>query len=375
MLFACSGIPLPGGRTKQILTRFVTSAYLVREFMDKRNRDDKLKVAVRLPNGEITYGLLGLYDDDIAIVTCCGFKPVREIDFTATSSISDSSYLRLAGRAFHSSALMAMNGLPCGEHGKTWSPCQNTSSISMAVLGGPLLGDDQRLVGMNFSLCASDDGTVTYEYLAMELLHERLTHFGISEQPDFRGYSLPKGVSSIVPSGSNDPIALVFLKDIYELRSYGYPMPPPLVLEFNGALCDTFEDSFGTIFVWKGYPFGRQGVWEELPRKVVTDISRRVVSLASFKDDYARSFACTGLIIKWHGCKSTVILTSASLVSRHDGIGNLKIEVFLPPKQRGIGKLVFFDLHYNIAVVRLEKNFNAVCPEDIFSETTQRHLK
>lgn len=44
MLFACSGITLPPGSSIQDLTRFVTSACLVREFNDKRNRNDDLRV-------------------------------------------------------------------------------------------------------------------------------------------------------------------------------------------------------------------------------------------------------------------------------------------------------------------------------------------
>jgi hypothetical protein len=45
MLFACSGIPLPFGTARLQLTRFVTSAHLVRQFKFYRNRDDKLRVS------------------------------------------------------------------------------------------------------------------------------------------------------------------------------------------------------------------------------------------------------------------------------------------------------------------------------------------
>jgi hypothetical protein len=46
MLFACSGVALPeeAGAAGRNLTRFLTSARLVREFIDKRNKDDKLRV-------------------------------------------------------------------------------------------------------------------------------------------------------------------------------------------------------------------------------------------------------------------------------------------------------------------------------------------
>ena len=72
-------------------------------------------------------------------------------------------------------------------------------------------------------------------------------------------------------------------------------------------------------------------VWEKLQKEVVTNISRRVVSLASFNSDYSRSFACTGLLIKWHGSRATrtVVLTSANLVrsrANEDELGgNLRV--------------------------------------------------
>jgi hypothetical protein len=101
---------MPSGAARELLTTFVTSAHLVRAFKDYRNRDDKLSVslnivlhllclfrfhcvlhfaflfrlfwpsyadvalplqiAVCLPDYIVTDGFLGLYDDDIAIVTC-----------------------------------------------------------------------------------------------------------------------------------------------------------------------------------------------------------------------------------------------------------------------------------------------------------------
>jgi len=148
-------------------------------------------------------------------------------------------------------------------------------------------------------------------------------------------------------------------------------------------LLNQFEERFGELLAWKGFPYGHQTsfplerVWDRLPKKVVEDISRCVVSLTSFKGN-VRSFVCTGLLIKWHGSKATrtVILTSASLVRDHhneDVIDKtLTIEVFLPPNQRGSGTLEFYNLSYNIAIVSVKKNFNAVRKEDIFSKTAQK---
>uniref|UniRef100_A0A0E0BBM7 Uncharacterized protein n=1 Tax=Oryza glumipatula TaxID=40148 RepID=A0A0E0BBM7_9ORYZ len=295
MLFACSGIPLPSRRSREELTSFVTSADFARAFNEHRNRDDNLTVAVRLPDNTTTDGFLGLYDHDIAIVTCLGLEEISPIDFKGTPTCPDGSPLLAVGRAFKSGNLMAMSGSV--HSGNTWVP--NSQDISKAVLGGPLLGKDNIFLGMNF---------------------------------------------------------------------------------INGELLNQFEDCFGESLGWRGYPYVdpaigcRERVWKHLRKEVVTDISRRVVSLASF-NGLVRSFACTGLIINWHGNKATppVILTSASLISHNEDKidSNLTIEVFLPPNQRGNGILEFYSLNYNIAIVSLKRNFNAVRPENIFSGTVE----
>ncbi|GJN22179.1 hypothetical protein PR202_gb09723 [Eleusine coracana subsp. coracana] len=92
-------------------------------------------------------------------------------------------------------------------------------------------------------------GDANVTFLSQKFLHERLEHFQIlnSKELHFRGYSLPKDVSRIVPS-------------------------------VNGQLLNRFEDFFGDIIAWKGYSFGspprgsEYGVWKRLPKKVLTDI-------------------------------------------------------------------------------------------------------
>jgi len=147
-------------------------------------------------------------------------------------------------------------------------------------------------------------------------------------------------------------------------------------------LLNDFEGYFGEVRAWKGYPFGyppvgsEKCVWEHLSKEVVTNISRRVVKLASFNGP-SRFFACTGLLIRWHA--HTFILTSASLVRsrlHHEKIDNsLTIEVFLPPNQRVSGTLALYNLNYNFAIVSVEKNFHAVRPEDIFNESPKASEK
>jgi len=110
------------------------------------------------------------------------------------------------------------------------------------------------------------------------------------------------------------------------------------------VLVNNFEDTFGDMY--------GGGVWSELSETVASDISRNVVSLASFYGE-KRIFACTGFFIEWNGC--VTILTSASLVS--DFVvdkkiaENLRIEVLLPNKERRVGAVQHYNLHYNVALV------------------------
>uniref|UniRef100_A0ACD5YV76 Uncharacterized protein n=1 Tax=Avena sativa TaxID=4498 RepID=A0ACD5YV76_AVESA len=389
MLFACSGIPLRQGRSKLHLTRFVTSARLVTEYISKRYRDDKLRIEVRLPNGHKIGGFLELYNRHIAIVTSLGVQNVYPVDVDLPEGLpSSNAEMLAAGHAFGSGCLMALKVklTPCSDDAgcffpmsiqvdlsptekerlSIWKPFGSYEDGPVAVLGGPVLGEGNRIIGMNIDIGYDGPRANAYvSFLPLGLLCRYLKHFQILNPKElhFRGYLLPYGVHTLVPSA--------FMRRINRIRHYGYPMPPPLMLQLNGELCNTFEECFGESLAWKGYPFNVRresylGVWRQIPKDVVTDISRRVVSIASYHG-YERYFVCTGLLIKWH--QRTVILTSASLVRSCDNQDkvddSLKIEVFLPPKQRGSGRLELYNLNYNIAVVSVEKKFISVRPEVI----------
>lgn len=387
MLFACSGIPLPPGRSKLELTRYVTSARLVAEYEGKTYRDDKLRINVRLPNGREKGGFLELCNYHIAIVTLLDRQAGHPLDLECLVGLPpEDDEMLAAGRAFESGCFMAakVKLAPYGEEGQfypsrldldlpisekrlsLWKPVSSYEGRPVALLGGPVFGKDNRIIGMNIDV--DTDGAYV-SFLPLELLCIYLKHFQILNPKElhFRRYSKPDHVSTIVPSG--------FMSKIYRLRHLGYPMPPPLMLELNGKLLNQFEVLFGDVRAWKGYPFGSpnycdEPVWRHLRKDVVKDISHRVVSVASFHG-YERYFACTGLLIKWH--QRTVVLTSASLVRScndediyEDKIDkDLKIEVFLPPKQRSCGKLELYSLKYNIAIISFEKKFISVCPENI----------
>nr|XP_045090870.1 uncharacterized protein LOC123497873 isoform X2 [Aegilops tauschii subsp. strangulata] len=363
MLFACSGVALPPGTTSLELTRFVTSRRLVEEFEKYRNVDDKLRIEVCLPDCTHIDGFLGLYDDNIAIVTSFNEFPhaVCPVDLDLEAPPLDTKAI-VAARAFKSGRLMITSGRLTGDGRAHWK------QISEAAVGGPVVDHNGKLLGVNLRI---EDPRPWF--IPLKDLHGRLKHFQIlnTNTKDFHGYSLSEGVSSIIPSG--------FWRRIKWIESVGYPIPPPLVLEFNGELLETFEDEFGELRAWKEYPYpvsnpgSTEHVWALLPKDVVTNISLSVVRLASF-DGSVRCFACTGLLIKWPGTKGMrpVILTSASLVRScgdHFKIDkNLRIDVFLPPRQHAKGTLVFYHLNTNIAIIRLEQAIRGIHPVDICSE-------
>ncbi|XP_051186262.1 uncharacterized protein [Lolium perenne] len=273
--------------------------------------------------------------------------------------------------------------------------------ISEAAFGGPLTDANGNFLGVIHHHVHDMEKT---SFLPLTFLRLRLKHFGILTQDDRdttedagtssggtrnkkRGYSLPPGVSSIVPSG--------FMRKINMLKSLGHPMPPPLMLEANGQLRNTFEDDFGEVCAWEGYEYSLMWrsagnyVWQELPKKVFRNLSRRAVSVVSFTGDKI-FFACTGLLISWHTGAGTgtgtcrgkrtrprqVILTSASLVRTRDDEDkiekNLRIEVFLPPNQRMDGTLELYHSNYNIAIISVEKHFISARPENIFSRSAHK---
>ncbi|TVU28380.1 hypothetical protein EJB05_19897, partial [Eragrostis curvula] len=102
MLFACSGIPLPDLNPN--------------------------KVEVHLPQYGTVDGLLGLYDDDIAIITSLGLLDVHpmdlchpmDLDLPARYVCDDDDGILVFGRAFKSGSLLATEGSLRREHPCTW---------------------------------------------------------------------------------------------------------------------------------------------------------------------------------------------------------------------------------------------------------------
>lgn len=315
-------------------------------------------IEVCLPDNTHQDGFLGLYDEHIAIVTACNCNLIARLHLVPQALPSDCKIIA-AARAFGSGRLMVTPGHLTVDGVASWT------QITEAALGGPLMDLKGNVLGVILRI----DNAESPSFLSLTVLRDRLEHFQLlnTKTIDFRGYSLPADVASIVPSG--------FWKTIKWLDSVGYPRPPPLVLEFNGELMNTFEEEFGELRAWNDYPYDVRDpdcyeyVWALLPSDV-TNISRSVVKLASFNGS-VRSFACTGLLIKWPGTQGMrpVILTSASLVRSRDNDKDidktLTIDVFLPPGQHAKGTLIFYHLDYNLAIVSLDKGINCIRPVDL----------
>lgn len=178
MLLACTGIVLPRGTSRLDLTRFLTSSRLVTVFNQQRNKDDKLRVAVRLPNKKTILGILGLYDKYIAIVTSQDFQEVMPLDVYQETYLPDALTMVAAGRAHKSCSLMgtigALTDAPRGDDYELLS--SSNCQITEAGLGGPLIDLAGNFVGMK--ICFDSD-TGKPLFLPRILLRQRLEQYQI----------------------------------------------------------------------------------------------------------------------------------------------------------------------------------------------------
>ena len=91
---------------------------------------------MRLPNGTSTLGFLGLYDDDIAIVTSLGFLRVDPLDLDYESApVSSDDHVIAVGCVFSSYSLWALDGVPCTECSNTWvSSTSDTTKVCCGLV-------------------------------------------------------------------------------------------------------------------------------------------------------------------------------------------------------------------------------------------------
>ncbi|CAL5006266.1 unnamed protein product [Urochloa decumbens] len=318
LLFASSGIAI---ECQSNFTKFVTSASLVRALDGVTN------------GREIVKGFFGRIDLDhvIAIIKVTSILDVHCIHLKHEDEVYP---------YFKNEIVVALgceiNGTVTNTRGKLTGSCGSedsecpmisTCQLSEVMLGGALFGFDGTFLGMN--LFSDMERTI---FLPRSIILERLDHL----QP-----SLQKR------------IFLVMVKPIWgKKRRTGVELSP-------SPECSMKVNTFGK-------PFGDEypsGVGGELSNEVSSNILGNVVALASF-NGATKFFACTGFFINCVD-KCPAILTSASLVRNPDGgnkiVEGLRIEVFLPNKNRCEGKLEHYSLHYNVALVSVE-NYNVDRP-------------
>ncbi|TKW09009.1 hypothetical protein SEVIR_6G063400v4 [Setaria viridis] len=346
ILFSCSGIAM---EHQGHLTRFLTSASLVRA-LDGTNEDhDDLKIEVRHEGNEVYMGIVGQFDLDhnFAVVNVHAFLDVQVGPFQSAPEI-------LA----HGEILVAIGRGVCGEIVTKSVELDDDSrvseddedldcKISEAWEGGPVHSIDGTVVGMNLFLTMR-----RAVFLPWGTILKHLEHYWTSQEKK-TGVAKVYRIGPVCEKYNSHPeVHGAFVnQELLDLDSMGYPKLPSSMLGDGMILVNTFEETFGDMH--------GEGVWRKFSKRA-SNINRSIVALASY-DGEKRFFACTGFSIEWNG--STIILTSASLV-RNSGdenkiVENLRIEVLLE-NQCIEGTLQHYSLHYNIALVSV-KDYPAPC--------------
>ncbi|KAK3133486.1 hypothetical protein QOZ80_6AG0537140 [Eleusine coracana subsp. coracana] len=362
VLFASSGIAI---HCQADVSNFLTSASLVRALHNEAKYHDSLKIEV-LHEGNVVIGFLDKYDLDyeIAIVKVTSFLDVNEVFLSRALKFVLGCNVVAAGRDTYGKLMATSGNLTSNPSRSEDSECLmfSTCKLLEALEGGPLFDFHGNLIGMNLF-----SRTGISLFVPVSLIIERLEHFRTSQQrtvfldcvkdlkpmrvaeknlcshpegndtqeqePDFQKDTNFQEQESLVANTCVDPAP----RDTAYL-ALRYPRPS--------------TNYFGDI-----YP---KGVWSQFHKRVSRRISRNVVSLASFNGN-TRFFACTGFFIDWDECQDknvSTILTSATLVRNSDPsaveskiFDGLRIEVLLPKGKRTGGKLMHYNLHYNVALV------------------------
>ncbi|XP_039778497.1 uncharacterized protein LOC120645832 [Panicum virgatum] len=152
VLFACSGIPV---KRKGLVTRFLTSASLVRVFNDSKKHHDNLKVEV-CHEDNVVIGFLGEYH------LGCGIASVHvmalpDVDILFLRNVQCLPHRKVvsAGRDI-SGKLMTTSGILTGDSNGSAYPNEklmsSTCKIPEASEGGPLFDFDGNFLGINLLL-------------------------------------------------------------------------------------------------------------------------------------------------------------------------------------------------------------------------------
>ncbi|KAF8772257.1 hypothetical protein HU200_005972 [Digitaria exilis] len=349
ILFSCSGIAIE--RQEGHLTRFLTSARLVRALNDTSKDHDDLKIEVRHQGSGVHMGIMGEFDlgHNFAVVKVYAFLDVQVGPFQSALEIPHGETLVAIGRGV--SGEIVTKSVELDDDSRVSEDDFDLDcKISKAWEGGHVLSMDGKVGGMYFFL-----NRTRAVFLPWDTILKHLELYWTSQQKKtglahiFLVYVSTDHLTLVAPEDGD------FLNQEQLDRDFmGYPKLPPSMLGAGMILVNTFEDAFGDIH--------GEGVWRKFSTRA-SNINSNVVALASFNGE-KRFFACTGFIIEWNGSK--IILTSASLV-RNSGdenkiVENLRIDVLLN-NQCIEGTLQHYSLHYNVALVSV-KDYPDLCPSN-----------
>ncbi|TVU26615.1 hypothetical protein EJB05_29169 [Eragrostis curvula] len=157
VLFACSGIAV---ERAGCITRFLTTASLVKALNDNRKGPDRLKIEVRHEDN-VVIGFWGEYDLDhnVASVNIKDIPDLHAVPFTnmLKKSPPHSKFVSL-GRDI-SGKLLVTSGIWNGDSkGPGYKLMLSTCKMSKDCEGGPVFGYDKNYIGMNLSIGA--EGTI-----------------------------------------------------------------------------------------------------------------------------------------------------------------------------------------------------------------------
>ncbi|KAK8450632.1 hypothetical protein SEVIR_6G063400v4 [Setaria viridis] len=272
ILFSCSGIAM---EHQGHLTRFLTSASLVRA-LDGTNEDhDDLKIEVRHEGNEVYMGIVGQFDLDhnFAVVNVHAFLDVQVGPFQSAPEI-------LA----HGEILVAIGRGVCGEIVTKSVELDDDSrvseddedldcKISEAWEGGPVHSIDGTVVGMNLFLTMR-----RAVFLPWGTILKHLEHYWTSQEKK-TGVAKVYRIGPVCEKYNSHPeVHGAFVnQELLDLDSMGYPKLPSSMLGDGMILVNTFEETFGDMH--------GEGVWRKFSKRA-SNINRSIVALASYDGDF-----------------------------------------------------------------------------------------
>ncbi|KAM3197478.1 hypothetical protein ACQJBY_072881 [Aegilops geniculata] len=364
--FACTGIIIESNST---ITSFLTSLSLLRSIDDDSKIFQDMMIEVRLPNNHLSMGWLEYYDlkYNVAVISIAPFHVFRAAFVDHQRQFESHSEVVAVGRCFDSGKLMATTGMLTDNGKRIYREelAISTCEITMTGVGGPLVDFNGDFVGMNFY------SKEEIPFLPRNKILELLMHFRRTspcwknendgkfnldctwDTSKKRGSKTERGASKAQMSPESHKSDLEG-SSRQEMKNKNQKPTICTICdpELNSGLEDTLLESLPSIRRW---PYD----WGLVSLDARRDKFRsRGYPLPVLEDREARLFACTGVFIDSNGF-TTRVLTSGSLVRSNDDeskvADNLKIEVHLPDKRHVTGILQHYDLHYNVAVIIIEK--------------------